>query len=75
MFGVFYKAYVSYSQAGVNYSPPLDGLQVPIVIGIGGLLLGVVLMFASWPFMREYFARRPETADPAILEAHFARKK
>jgi len=75
MFGVFYKAYVSYSASGVNYSPPLDGLQVPIVIGIGGLLLGVVLMFASWPFMREYFRRRPETADPAILEEHFARNK
>jgi amino acid transporter len=73
MFGVFYKAYVSYSKAGVNYSPPLDGFQVPIVIGVGGLLLGVFLMLVSWPLHREYFSRRPETADPEILEAHFAR--
>jgi amino acid transporter len=77
MFYVFVKAYLSYSKSGVNYSPPLDGLQVPIVIGIGGLLLGVLLMFASWPFMREYFGRRPyfEAADPKVLEEHFAREK
>ena len=75
MFAVFYKAYVSYSVAGANYSPPFDGFQVPIVIGIGGLLLGVVLMFVAWPLQREYFKRRPETADPAVLEAHFAHKK
>jgi amino acid transporter len=74
MFAVFVKAYISYSKAGANYSPPLDGLQVPIVIGIGGLLLGVVLMLAAWPFQREYFKRRWETADPAVLDAHFAGK-
>jgi hypothetical protein len=45
---------------------------VPIVIGVGGLLLGVVLMFASWPFMREYFSRRLEVAKPEILDNHFA---
>jgi hypothetical protein len=75
MFWVFYKAYTSYSKAGVNYSPPFDGFQVPIVIGVGGLLLGVVLMLAAWPFMHDYFARRPETADPSVLEAHFARER
>jgi hypothetical protein len=43
---------------------------VPIVIGVGGLLVGVVLMLASWPFMRDYFARRPEVADPVVLDKH-----
>jgi hypothetical protein len=39
-------------------------------VGIGGLILGVILMFASWPFFPEFFRRRPgETADPAVLEA------
>ena len=75
MFAVFAKAYSSYSAAGANYSPPFDGFQVPIVIGIGGLLLGVVLMLIAWPFQKEYFKLRPETADPAVLEAHFARSK
>jgi amino acid transporter len=62
------KAYTYYSTAGNNYSKPLDGIQTPIFVGIGGLILGVILMFASWPFMHEYFSRRPETADPRILE-------
>jgi hypothetical protein len=42
------------------------------VIGVGGLLVGVVLMFASWPFMRSYFSRRPEVANPKVLDDHFA---
>jgi hypothetical protein len=29
-------------------------------------------MLASWPFMREYFRRRPEVANPKILDEHFA---
>jgi len=28
-----------------------------------------VLMFASWPFFPQFFRRRLETADPAILAA------
>ena len=57
-----------YSTPGYNYSPPILGIQVPIVIGIGGLLLGLVFMVAQWIFMPEFFKRRPQTADPAILE-------
>jgi amino acid transporter len=72
MFWIFYKAFVTESKPGYNYSAPLLGVQIPIVIGIGGLLLGVVLMLIAWPFQREYFRRRPQTADPAILEEHFA---
>jgi amino acid transporter len=75
MFWIFYKAFATESKSGYNYSAPLLGVQVPIVIGIGGLLLGVVLMLLAWPFQRDYFKRRPQTADPAILEAHFARNK
>ena len=74
MFAIFAKAYETESKSGYNYSAPLLGIQVPIVIGIGGLLLGVVLMLIAWPLQRDYFRRRPQTADPAILEAHFARK-
>ena len=49
------KAYGYYSTAGNNYSKPLLGIQTPIFVGIGGLILGVVLMFASWPFFPEFF--------------------
>ncbi|HYB26914.1 MAG TPA: APC family permease [Solirubrobacteraceae bacterium] len=62
------KAFGYYNTAGNNYSKALAGIQTPILVGIGGLILGIVLMFASWPFFTGYFSRRPETADPAVLE-------
>ena len=46
------------------------GLGPPFVIGIGFLLLGVVLMII-WRLAghQEFFGRRPETADPALVAA------
>jgi amino acid transporter len=61
------KSFSFYSTPGNNYSKPFLGIQTPIVVGIGGLILGVILMFASWPFFRGYFSRRPEVADPRVL--------
>jgi amino acid transporter len=64
------KAYSYYNTAGNNYSKPLLGIETPIVVGIGGLILGVVLMLAAWPFFPQFFHRRWfESADPAVLEA------
>ena len=68
---IFVKAFHDYSQEGFNYSPPFLGIEVPIAIGIGGLLLGVVAMlFAMVPY-RDYFRRKPytEVAEPGLLEA------
>ncbi|HET9105533.1 MAG TPA: APC family permease [Solirubrobacteraceae bacterium] len=63
------KAYGYYNTAGNNYSKPFLGIQTPIFIGIGGLILGIVLMFAAWPFFPAFFKRRAfEAADPAVLE-------
>ncbi|MEO8966578.1 MAG: APC family permease [Solirubrobacteraceae bacterium] len=63
------KAYGYYNTAGNNYSKPFLGIQTPIFIGVGGLILGVVLMFAAWPFFPRFFKRRAfESADPAVLE-------
>jgi amino acid transporter len=62
------KAYSYYNTAGNNYSHPLLGIQTPILVGIGGLILGIVLMFASWPFFPRFFRRRWfEAADPRVL--------
>jgi amino acid transporter len=72
MFFVFIKSYITSSKAGANYSAPFLGVQVPIVIGVGGLLLGVVFMAAQWIFMPDFFRRGLETADPKILEEHLA---
>jgi amino acid transporter len=62
------KAYTYYSTAGNNYSKSIIGIQTPVFVGIGGLILGIVLMFASIPFFPKFFSRRPETADPRVLE-------
>jgi amino acid transporter len=65
---VFVKAFHDYSQAGFNYSKPILGIQVPIFIGIGGILLGGVLMLWAWARYRGFFRRRLEVAPPAALE-------
>ena len=63
------KAFSYYNTAGNNYAKPILGIQVPIFVGVGGLILGVILMFASWPFYKGYFSRRWfESADPKVLE-------
>ncbi len=67
---IFGKAAHDYSQAGFNYSGPFLGIEVPIVIGIGGLLLGLVAMlFAMVPY-RQFFKQRPytEVSEPGLLE-------
>ena len=67
------RAYSYYDTAGNNYSKPLLGIQTPILVGIGGLIVGIVLMFASWPFFPAFFHRRWfETAEPDILVADAA---
>ncbi|MGZ4329992.1 MAG: APC family permease [Solirubrobacteraceae bacterium] len=63
------KAYSYYNTAGNNYSKPVAGIETPIFVGIGGLILGVILMFASWPFFGGFFQRKWfAIADPRVLE-------
>jgi hypothetical protein len=69
------KAYGYYNTSGNNYAKPFLGIQVPIFVGVGGLIVGIILMFASWPFYKGYFSRRWwESADPAVLVADAAHK-
>jgi amino acid transporter len=69
---VFIRAYIDYGTKGYaedfNYTKPWNGIEVPIVIGIGGLLCGVVLMLFAWVAYRDFFRRRPEAAPPTALE-------
>jgi amino acid transporter len=60
LFAIFVKAVINYANVEESYSPPILGIPVPLFIGIGGLLIGVVLMLISMPFFRPYFKRRPE---------------
>ena len=69
------RAFGYYNQSVNDYSKPLLGIQIPIFVGIGGLVLGVILMFASWPFFPKFFGRRWfEEADPDVLVADAAHK-
>ncbi len=68
MGAVFVKAFVDYSKAGFNYSSPVLGIQVPILIGVGGLLLGVPIMLLCAVKYREYFGRKPEVAADDALD-------
>ena len=68
LFGVFGKALSFYAEAANVESAPILGITLPIWIGIGGILIGVVLMLVARPFFREFFARRLETARPGLLE-------
>jgi amino acid transporter len=70
------KAYGYYNTSGNNYSKPFIGIETPIFVGVGGLILGVILMLASWPFFPQFFRRRGgEAADPGILTADAAYRK
>ena len=61
---IFVKAFIDYSKSGVNYSPPILGIQVPIFVGVGGILLGVIVMLLMIPSQREFFRRKPELPGP-----------
>jgi amino acid transporter len=72
LFFVGIDAAIHYGHAENVASKPILGITLPIWMGIGGLLLGVVLMLISRPFFREYFSRKLETAPPGLLERPLA---
>jgi hypothetical protein len=72
--GVFIKALFFY--ADPNNSACVDdncasafGLGLPLVIGLGALLLGVIAMAYATFAHRQFFAENsPQVADPALLD-------
>ena len=67
MFAVFGKAFHDYSLPAAGYAKPLLGIQIPIVIGIGALLLGVPVMLLARLRLRAFSAdppKRPPRAYP-----------
>lgn len=64
---IFVKAWIVESNPSYNYSAPLFGIQVPIVIGIGGLLLGIPFMLIAFAMLRPYFRRKTEVAPPGLI--------
>jgi amino acid transporter len=66
---VFVKAFIveQYTK-DYNYSTPLFGIQIPIVIGIGALLLGIPFMIVCAVKFRAFFSRKTEVAPEGILD-------
>jgi len=65
---IFVKAFlVDQYTANYNYSAPVLGVQVPILIGIGSLLLGIPLMILSAFKFREFFSRKTEVAPEGLI--------
>jgi amino acid transporter len=68
LFGIGIKAAFYYSNSENVSSKPILGITLPLWMGIGGMLLGVIVMVISRPFFREFFSRKTETAPTAVLE-------
>jgi amino acid transporter len=65
---IFVKAFlVEQYTADYNYSAPVLGIQIPILIGIGSLLLGIPVMVLCAVKYREFFSRKTEVAPEGIL--------
>ena len=48
-------------------STVIFGIGGPLVIGLGALLLGIPLMLLAQWRLPEFFRRKPEVVDPAIV--------
>jgi amino acid transporter len=68
LFGVGGYAATYYGHKANVESPPIAGITLPLWMGIGGLVLGIVLMFVSRFYFRDFFARKTETAPPGLLD-------
>ncbi|MDP9227913.1 MAG: APC family permease [Actinomycetota bacterium] len=66
---IFVKAYVEYKDP-VNTTSGSEflGVGVPVAIGVGLLLVGIVLMVLDNFVFPKFFKRKWETAEPGILE-------
>jgi amino acid transporter len=68
LFGIGVKAAFYYGHAENVSSKPILGITLPLWMGIGGMVLGGIIMIASRPYFKEFFARKTETAPPDLLE-------
>ncbi len=66
---VLIKAVIDYAHADGGYARPLLGIGSPIAIALITIIIGFVTMAVQWATMPAFFRRRPEVADPAVLDA------
>ncbi len=68
LWGVGWKALFYYGEKAHVASKPILGITLPVWLGIGGMILGVIVMLATRPVFKEFFSRKRETAPPGVLE-------
>jgi amino acid transporter len=68
LFYIFIRATVFYGHEINNYSPDILGVGLPVFIGYAGLLLGIILMLVTQLSLPEFFRRKREVVDPAVLK-------
>jgi amino acid transporter len=67
--GIFVKAFSDYNTADASYTgQDFLGIGIPVAIGVGLILVGVVVMVIANIVSPQFFKRKPETAQPGILE-------
>ncbi len=69
---LFYKAIVEYAKVDDSYSgSSVFGIGIPVVLGVGLLLIGLVLMLV-WRYTghEAFFRRRREVVDPEVAAGH-----
>jgi amino acid transporter len=64
---VLIKAVIDYSKADGGYAKPFLGIGSPIAIALLMIVLGLVAMIIQRITMPEFFRRKPEVVDPAIV--------
>ena len=66
---IFIKALITYSDpAETETGTGFLGVGVPVALGVGLILLGVVVMVFANVAYPKFFKRKPEVADPGILD-------
>ncbi len=69
MYGIGIYAIKYYGHKENSEGKEYLGLTLPLWFGGVGMLAGVVVMLISRPFFKPFFARKPETAPPGLLDA------
>lgn len=66
---IFVKALITYSDpAETETGESFLGVGIPVAIGVGLILLGAVVMIWANVVYPKFFKRKPEVADPGILD-------
>src|SRR5271165_1789457 len=68
LFGIGAKAMFYYGHSENVSSKPILGITLPLWMGVGGMILGLILAVVSRPFFPEFFSRKPETAPRGLLQ-------